>query len=485
MDAGPDGGGDMGGEGEGEGAPSNPPELLITVNEIPAAMNGSEGYRQSGGALKRFSIPVNEADFTLDVRAQPGSGPIDWASLELRCDAPLVLPSGQAIDAGALFGDDSLEARAEGGWRSLRLTGQAALPPASRDGARITCDASAAALDGQGPATSAISFQPTELTARLDPFAEVDTWLVVTSRDIFATTVQDGEDGVRRVASEYLPEGDGRVDFDEAFEVLGLWTSDAPEVAAVIRTRLLESVRAHTHDIFGLDDERRPAGLDSVRLRLTFEGDPGAPSPDEFDGGGFSMIALGGDGKPSAQADRLVGQAGIDWNNQGREDNTVYGRGVYTTAIARMIFATPGAPSLLASILPGEGEPFGSRASDVELVADDFDPAGSDIPDAGLRHTLLKFALDLGGLALASTLSHEIGHSLGLVPLGPPPEGLFGDVAGLDFTANDLDGAHIDTEGVNVMQTGKVTNYLEVLAGARPRFNALNLAYLRRRLVVR
>ena len=91
--------------------------------------------------------------------------------------------------------------------------------------------------------------------------------------------------------------------------------------------------------------------------------------------------------------------------------------------------------------------------------------------------------VEFGGLAIGATLAHEIGHSLGLVPPGPHPGGLFAGVEGLSFTDNVIDDAHIDTPGLNVMQTGKVTNWMEALSQS-PSFNALNMAYLRRRLVV-
>jgi hypothetical protein len=44
--------------------------------------------------------------------------------------------------------------------------------------------------------------------------------------------------------------------------------------------------------------------------------------------------------------------------------------------------------------------------------------------------------------------------------------------------------AHIDTAGLNVMQTGGNLNITEALAGELPRFEPLSWAYLRRMLVV-
>ena len=96
---------------------------------------------------------------------------------------------------------------------------------------------------------------------------------------------------------------------------------------------------------------------------------------------------------------------------------------------------------------------------------------------------MYDLAVQLGGLALASILCHEIGHSLGLVPSGVPPRGLFAEVDDLPFTVTNATNAHIDTVGLNIMQTGSNTNWLEVF-GQSPVFNPLNWAYLRRQLVI-
>ena len=195
------------------------------------------------------------------------------------------------------------------------------------------------------------------------------------------------------------------------------------------------------------------------------------------------MIALGGDGEPEDQVSGTVGMARLDPNNQSHEDNTTYGLGIFTTGVARQALGNPLAALLLASILPHSGTPIGDEPDDALFLSPDFDPQACHDSDLLDRFTVLGLAIEFIGLALGSTLAHEVGHSLGLVPPGPPPKGLFAGVKGLSFTDHTLDDAHIDTPGLNVMQTGKVTNWLEALS-QDPSFNALNTAYLRRRLVV-
>ena len=126
---------------------------------------------------------------------------------------------------------------------------------------------------------------------------------------------------------------------------------------------------------------------------------------------------------------------------------------------------------------------MGDHPQDALAMDPTYSPTPTDDPELVERHTLYSLVIELFGRAIAATLAHEIGHSLGLVPPGPPPGGLFAGMKGLAFTDHTLDDSHIDTPGLNIMQTGKVTNWMEALSQA-PRFNALNLAYLRRRLVV-
>jgi hypothetical protein len=120
---------------------------------------------------------------------------------------------------------------------------------------------------------------------------------------------------------------------------------------------------------------------------------------------------------------------------------------------------------------------------DANAMDPDYDPVPTDDAVLVERHALYTLVLDLFGRAIAATLAHEIGHSLGLVPPGPPPRGLFAEMPGLSLTVGDIADWHIDTPGLNIMQTGAVTNWVEAV-GQTMRFNPLCLAYLRRRLVV-
>jgi len=465
--------------------PPAPPVLLLTVNEIPATMNGSIPYTQvtaqdpDGTQEHPFTLRVNRADFTLDASLDPREGPAPWDALALTCDADLTLPSGVLWPAGAPLSGADMEATEDPAHVRVHF-GPA---PAGPAGLQVRCEAT---VEGPGgTSTSAVPFELGELLPSLDPFPQQDPWLIVLGRDMFHLRVEPAEGGTYDVVSEHVPQGDGVPDLDEALSALGLMSATHPELAALSRQRILDGVRAELERIFGLDAATPPG--EGVRLALWFEGDPGAPDPatwGDSEPPAFSMIALGGDATPADQADHVVGKATIDANNQHREDDTGYGLGIFTTSLARQILANPLGVMALGEFLPAAGgTPVGDAPGDEAFLAPGWTVEDADTPAQADRGQLYLLALDLLSRALGSLTAHEMGHSLGLVPNGPPPQGLFGGVAGLSFTDHDLSGWHIDTPGLNVMQTGAVTDWTKALS-ERPRFNALNLAYLRRRLVV-
>ncbi|MGM0578064.1 MAG: hypothetical protein ACQEXJ_20235 [Myxococcota bacterium] len=463
-------------DGHEDVAPPEPPALLLTVNGIPATMNGSTPYSWDMGTDLPFRLRVNRQRATLGVQVDPDAGPADWETLAVTCDAALATPGGDPLPAGETFGADALAEGPDASWRRLEVTEANAL----EDGTVVSC---AATIQGAGgEAEDAVSFEAATLPAHLDPFVEPDVWLVTLSRDLFALHVEPLDSGGMWVTSEPVDGGNGLVDFDEAFAALGIFDPEHPEAMAEVKSRLLGVIRSQTYRIFGLTEEGE-MGPESVPIRVYFEGDPGAPAKAHFDGESFSMIALGGDGSPSDQEMGIVGRANLDWNNQHADDNTVYDRGVYPSAVVRSVLVQPLAVMLLEGLLPSTGTPIGGHPADAAILDGTFDPVTSDDAEAVERYELLDFTIRMGGLALATTLCHEIGHSLGLVPYEAPPEGLFAGLDGLSFTLNDVAGAHIDTPGLNIMQNGAVTNWLDALSQV-PRFNALNYSYLRRQTIV-
>lgn len=442
-----------------------PPAIDFTIAAIPTEMNGSRPARTPTGELA-YRLRANRARVDLDVLARPESGPFGPSDLSLACIADGVAHALPAVMEHAP------------GHLQVAIDDAHAFP----DGAEIVCTATISTAGGTS--ASSLTFDAATLPPRLDPFPTTDVWLVRTHRDIFALDVTELPDGTSLMLSDYSPDGDGVDDFAAPFFELGVMPQGDPAAAAAIRAHLLTRVRAIANGIYGLDAQGRPTP-GGVDLHLAFEGDEGAPDPADFGKPGhrFSMIALTGDGARDDQLGGTFGRALIDWNNQDIEDDTVFGLGVWPAAIARTILANPAGALLLADIRPAlGGTPFGLEEGDDLFIGRDVDPA--TLPSA-IRQRAQRYGIiiQFGSLALAAILTHEIGHSLGLVPFGAPPDGLFAGIEA-DFTVTFAPDAHIDTIGLNVMQTGGSVNWLEAATGDLPRFEPLSWAYLRRQLVV-
>jgi hypothetical protein len=146
--------------------------------------------------------------------------------------------------------------------------------------------------------------------------------------------------------------------------------------------------------------------------------------------------------------------------------------------------------ALLGAFLPALGQggvPVGESPLDGEILAAGFDPDSAALAAAD-RHrkltTVITFLVRLSGALVA----HEIGHSLGLVASGPPPHGQFGGEVNGAFNQGRTAPGHVDTPGFNLMEAGPGSldivsiDYAQYMQDGR--FNALNLAYLRGRLLL-
>jgi len=449
-----------------------PPACLLTVNAIPAAMNGSMPYRQGNGAPQDFRLRVPRSGFSIDLYTSTGA--VWQGNAEIRADAPL-----GATQAGFDFMPmlTCTQTPDAVGWPEEKTLSHHCLVPAPGFAAAPSLVLTAHFVGSgalAGPACT-LTVAVAEMPAKLDPFAKMDTWLVTLSRDQFAHTLQMTDAGAYQLKTKYLPAGNGKADLDEALEALGLLSTNAA-FSQQAKAQFLVRLRAEAYRLFQLDAAGMPTP-DGPNLRLVFEGDAGALPQ------AHSVIALGGDADAEGLAGHLVGYAHVDANNQKTDDNTAYGWGVFLTAVVRMVLENPAGAALLQEISPLDGQPLGTVAGDELLLDPDYAPPDDAPQQHALRAAIASLVWKQLPVAVASALCHEIGHSLGLVPDGPPPVGLFGGVGDLPFTQSNPGSHHIDTAGLNVMQTGKVTNPAEMLTDI-PRFNQLNMAYLRRRLVV-
>ena len=185
---------------------------------------------------------------------------------------------------------------------------------------------------GRGARSSEVVFESASLDPHLDPFLTPDLWLVTTSRDIWRLDVSPQSDGSYALVSTYVPAGNGQSDFDEAFLAMGLLSETNTVTNARVKDWLIAEIRGWVNTILGLDPEGNMTS-EGVPLSLLFEGDDGAPLASAWDGT-FSMIALGAMARRRTSSSAPWSRV-IDPNNQGHEDNTEVGLGVFTSGVVR------------------------------------------------------------------------------------------------------------------------------------------------------
>ncbi len=441
--------------------PDGPPGLRhvwVGVNDIPEDMLGEEPVR-FGGRDAPFEWSLPPTGWTLDVHVEHGpdwSPPADppyllWRGVSVVMDRHVIDPATLEPPGGAW-----IERRSEHVWRARVM---APLP----GGPGVFSVQSV--VDGETTVATKVAIA--ERTPGMDPFPQDDNWLVRWDRDLGSVEVDEAL-RVRVGAPNGVP------DWEEAVAAIGLLGGDADWREGVLR-RIRETVRAHLRDFFFSDAEEP----DRVRIAVHFDGDPDLPPPEEQVG--WSYMAIGGADPEAAPGRTFFGRADLDWNNQVANDNTGPNRGVFTTSFVAFVLGNDITAAIIEEYLPGRGDPFGSLPTDAAFVEPDFDPDA--LPqEQQFRANRYVFVVDLVSLAMASVLAHEMGHSLGLVPSGPPPDGLLAEVDG-PWVVKEVDGAHIDTPGFNLMQSGSSFSFGD-LSGGSPRFNAPNLAYLRRVLLV-
>jgi hypothetical protein len=474
-----------------------PPTVALTVNGIPAAMNGSTSYINNEGVEEEFHLLLPTWDFVINLTVDcPCGCPSELAQLAYEADGELV----QMVEAR-----DALEAKSNEMY--VQLTEEMALPKADELTLRAIVFDQCGEL-GEAGLTVATSVR----SAMVDPFDLEDPWLLVYHRDNYTIGLLEVADGAFEVSS--VETKNGIDDFLEDLWLVGLGTANpTPEFAAFecdgaiggsecLARQLLERIRTKSHLPFFLTPAGEP-GPGSVPIRFIIEGEPGAPNPEDFayqylQGDeiekSFSMMGFGG----GDLAQNWVGMSeSIDVNNTHNENNAKFGYGCFTTSLMRFFYqAIESDPSLyalaevaLAGILPPMGGvPIGELPGDQRVI--DFTyPTEELSPAEKSRRLTFDTTMDILATGLAALNVHETGHSLGLVAKGPPPGGLFGGATLASFITNPTGskGAHIATEGPNLMEAGPGSgnNSIDINMLLTPFFfNELNLAYLRGRLLV-
>ncbi|MGB0589601.1 MAG: calcium-binding EGF-like domain-containing protein [Myxococcota bacterium] len=449
-------------------APVDPPAIFLTVSRIPDYLNGSLPYFDASlGSNEAFYVRTSLERTCLDVAPLEGSGPVDWSTLSLSCDRPFIAEGLTAKAAGESYAmDGALE---DDGWRSVCIAFTEPLVDAV-----VTCSASVEGPSGHVGA-AAMDFLTTPLPANLDPMAAPQTWVLSFERDVWSHTAPIGFLGL---TNTFIADGNGIPDFDEAMAAIGLMDLNNPAVAAWSRAQLKQAIKRHFVACY---DPRDDAG---IPIGFVLDDAAGAPSLSEFSSGprsseNFSVLSIGG---WDPKGDAVWGRCPYDANNQRNEDVSQSPElGVMTGQVAGAILTSNLNVGYPAELVPQVGgTAFGADFADGIVLGADFDIGSPDLP---ARVEAVLYAIELVAAFTALVGCHEVGHSLGLLPNGPPPEGLFGGVLGPTWVGEQTTPMHCEI-GHNIMGAA-ISIYDAYVQLTEPRmFTPLVEAYLRSEIVV-
>ncbi len=493
------------------GEPRGQTPLLLTVDDIPSYLNGKLPYRTDGGTphdpqddlMRPFHLLVPATGFTVDLALhERAADPVRRDSLVVSADRPLgagTIPAGKNLVSALSF----------------------AQPPHQRvPRGRLVVDAAHVFPEGlvkltaTGRTQSGESFRDeltvevTPLTPDRDPFDRPQEWLLTFAQDLFTTRGARTAGGSLEIDSERG--ADGVADFAAELALVGAQSHDpAPGAATVVgrgkrgassvfRAWLEAAVVEEVYRFFHMLPDGTPQ--DGIAFRVYVDEQLGAPSLSAFRPlGGLSTLRLGG-----TLADGFLGRSYFGVYNERRIDNTSHRVGVATGPILSAL-ASPPLGEALAAIAPESGAPVGTHALDAAVLADGFDRYDPRNPgELNARYDDLRGVVRFLSRAIAHIAAHEMGHAMGLVPNGAPPEGFFGGRRDVAFMGTRTDSHHADFPPLNLMQAGgrlpgamlSALERVRLPEGARPvdlvrgfayeyRLSPYERAYLQRRLTYR
>lgn len=428
----------------GSNPDSTPPEVRITLNatdvrRLPDLAVPTWGFAIDATVLD--DIPRREDLGTVSIFIRDGTGSSTATGLG---------PSVTEVYRTAIIAPGTLR------WT---FPSSLALAPGT-----YTVQVEASDLSGNAGLSDPLTFEVLEPSTNLLPFERTQVVWIRTDLD---------------------RDGTGIADFDEDLVRLGLSAAGDPAgTNAFMREVVLNGILSQANQLLGRDPATgAPNGLDSVPMRLTTREPLGAP---------HMQMALGGF-DPEGEAGRGYGD----------ESTGVLGRALYdyrnATVNERNIAANPGLGVFCAELFlyqsrihlqvyPGYvttfargflnlapsmgGTPAGADPLDATVLTPTFDYASASNTERG-RFDQVMEAADEWATAMGIILTHEIGHSVGLVAPGTNAEsGLHGD-SSLHNEFSSLGEVMASAVGYDAMVS---LDYA---------FRDLNAAYLRQRMLIR
>jgi hypothetical protein len=402
---------------------TTPPDLLITLNDIPDDMNDL------------LVVPPDQFQITLHLDSQGGSA-IDLSSLSVTSNRDIgALPAGTEL----------------AGFFSLTPTRAVWNVPTGSDLQRTSH----------------------YLTVSIDDLASN------TSGDVYGYAVRDFPFGqpMETLQSVFLDfDGNqGPGSFTEDLREYGLSSDATPEAQALepqMRASLIAEILERVRPYYGLDPDGTP-GPDAVDLIVT-DSDPGFPR---------ARLCVGGSSGPGGS---LLGAAFMDVHNASEDSDECSGiAGVFPQAVDNLWGSDPDYQAAIHPLDPDEGGvPVGEHPEDATVLAPGFDVSSATGPQLSRLLAILD-GVDAFAQVIASAVAHEVGHTFGLVAHGAAPGGLYGGTSGgrTDHNVNTFGGTPSENF---IMNAGGSFSFGEMTGrgGPLPVFRELAWAYLHDRVVV-
>jgi hypothetical protein len=480
------------------------PTAAITVDAVPQDMNGSTTFAMglSGGVSPgnaAFNLQLPRSGFTLEVSfADIGGSGVDPSTFSCTCDRAMGGTGAGAELAGFFVVTPQGATWKVGAAQALGTVANATFTVNASDYAGNAATATVLQFD-----SASITGTPTGKSGDRDPFNARQSWLLRFDQDLYAITSASTASNLGQHDNDILVSStagaNGIPDFEEDLKLLGLNGANA-SLNTAVQNLVKAAVRGRMNERYGIayDGTR---DTDSPDIEFLLAGEQGSlasvPNPATWtSGSGYSMMSFTGDESANSSS-AAIGRALLDFRNTGQENDSNSAAsggsnlGTFGTHMIRkrindhklLTFAATFDP-FIATASRG-GTVIGLHAEDATVLGASFDYASASAPQK-LRYDAIALAVDRLALYLSVVGAHEVGHSTGLVPDGPPPTGLFGDAhQNNTFIASQArtSPGHIDTPGPNIMEAASGFDEAIATGSDFTLFGPLNRAYLLRRIV--